>query len=203
MVLKTSVARQRAMTLALFAVSAFGAFASTVPAGRAGTFVKPDNVLERVAAAEFDEEHAHLYELYLNVKRRHLDQVKATEVTLVITGGLRIAEDFAKALMLGADAVAVSNAAIQAIGCLGMRACNTNNCPVGIATMKDHLRARLEIDKSARRLYNFFTATTGLIEVIARACGYDDVNKFNPDNLSTFDYDMYRLTGINFAGVIK
>ena len=62
MVLKTSVARQRAMTLALFAVSAFGAFASTVPAGRAGTFVKPDNVLERVAAAEFDEEHAHLYE---------------------------------------------------------------------------------------------------------------------------------------------
>ena len=135
--------------------------------------------------------------------RRHLDQVKATEVTLVITGGLRIAEDFAKALMLGADAVAVSNAAIQAIGCLGMRACNTNNCPVGIATMKDHLRARLEIDKSARRLYNFFTATTGLIEVIARACGYDDVNKFNPDNLSTFDYDMYRLTGINFAGVIK
>lgn len=80
--------------------------------------------------------------------RRHLDKVGAKDVTLIITGGLRVAEDFAKAMMLGADGVAVANAAIQAIGCLGMRACNTNNCPVGIATQKDHLRARLEIDKS-------------------------------------------------------
>ncbi len=133
--------------------------------------------------------------------RKHLDKVGADGVTLIITGGLRIAEDFAKALMLGADAVAVSNAAIQAIGCLGMRACNTNNCPVGIATMKDHLRARLEIEKSAKQLYNFFTATNELMKVIARACGYDDFAKFNADDLSTFDYDMHRLTGIRYAGV--
>ena len=44
--------------------------------------------------------------------------------------------DFVKALALGADAIAVSNSAIQAIGCLGMRACHTNNCPVGVATQK-------------------------------------------------------------------
>lgn len=132
--------------------------------------------------------------------RRHLDQAGATDVTLIITGGLRIAEDFAKALMLGADAVAVSNAAIQAIGCLGMRACHTNNCPVGIATQKDHLRARLEIDRSAARLTNFFEATNDLIKVIGRSCGYDDIGKFNPDDLSTFDYDMHRLTGIPYAG---
>ena len=68
--------------------------------------------------------------------RRHLDKVGAKDVTLIITGGLRIAADFAKAMMLGADAVAVSNAAIQAIGCLGMRACHTNNCPVGICYSK-------------------------------------------------------------------
>ena len=133
--------------------------------------------------------------------RRHLDKVGAKGITLVITGGLRIAEDFAKALMLGADAIAVSNAAIQAIGCLGMRACSTNNCPVGIATQKDHLRARLEIDKSAQQLHNFFHATNELIKVIARACGHDDINKFNVEDLSTFDYDMHRLTGINYAGV--
>ncbi len=133
--------------------------------------------------------------------RRHLDHVGASEVTLVITGGLRIAEDFAKALMLGADAIAVSNAAIQAIGCLGMRACNTNNCPVGIATMQDHLRARLEIEKSAQQLRRFFQATTELIQVIARACGHDDVNKFHFDDLGTFNYDMHRLTGIHYAGV--
>ncbi|MEZ4887258.1 MAG: glutamate synthase-related protein [Chitinophagales bacterium] len=133
--------------------------------------------------------------------RRHLDKVGATDVTLVITGGLRIVDDFVKALMLGADAIAVSNAAIQAIGCLGMRACHTNNCPVGIATQKGHLRARLEIDKSAKRLQNFFLATNGLIEVVARSCGYDDVAKFNLNDLSTFSYDMHRLSGIGYAGV--
>ena len=71
--------------------------------------------------------------------RRHLDRSERQDVTLVITGGLRKPADFAKALALGADAVAVANAAIQAIGCLGMRACHTNNCPVGIATQKPHL----------------------------------------------------------------
>jgi glutamate synthase domain-containing protein 2 len=133
--------------------------------------------------------------------RKYLDHVGASDVTLVITGGLRIAEDFAKALMLGADAVAVSNAAIQAIGCLGMRACHTNNCPVGIATQKDHLRARLEIEKSAKQLHNFFNATNDLIKVIARACGHDDVNKFRFEDLSTYNHDMHRLTGIAYAGV--
>ena len=75
--------------------------------------------------------------------RRHLDKLGRSDVTLVITGGLRKPADFAKALALGADAIAVSNAALQAIGCLGMRACHTNNCPVGIATQQPHLAARL------------------------------------------------------------
>lgn len=133
--------------------------------------------------------------------RKYLDKVGATDVTLVITGGLRIAEDFSKAMMLGADAIAVSNSAIQAIGCLGMRACGSNNCPVGIATQKESLRSRLIIDASAKQLYNFFSATNDLIKVVARSCGYDDVSKFNHDDLSTFNKDMHDLTGINYAGV--
>lgn len=134
--------------------------------------------------------------------RRHLDKVGAEDVTLIITGGLRVAEDFAKAMMLGADAIAVSNSALQAIGCLGMRACSSNNCPVGIATQKEGLRKRLIIDSSAKQLQNFFEASTDLVKVIARACGYDDVSKFNHNDLSTFDYDIHRLTGINYAGVL-
>ena len=133
--------------------------------------------------------------------RKYLDRVGATEVTLVATGGLRVAEDFAKAMMLGADAIAVSNSALQAIGCLGMRACGTNNCPVGIATQKESLRSRLIIESSAKQLHNYFDATNDLIKVIARACGYDDVTKFNQDDLSTFDYEMHKLTGINYAGI--
>ncbi len=133
--------------------------------------------------------------------RKHLDKRKAKGVTLVITGGLRVAEDFAKAMMMGADAVAVSNSALQAIGCLGMRACNSNNCPVGIATQKEDLRARLEIEKSAKQLHNFFDATNELLKVVARACGHADVTDFNPSDLSTFDHDMHRLTGIGYAGI--
>ena len=133
--------------------------------------------------------------------RKHLDKLGNSDVTLIITGGLRIAEDFAKALMLGADAIAISNSALQAIGCIGMRACNTNNCPVGIATQKDHLRSRLQIDQSASQLFNYLTATNELIKVVARACGHDHISKFNQGDLSTFNHDMHRLTGIHYAGV--
>ena len=133
--------------------------------------------------------------------RTYLDKVGATDITLIITGGLRVAEDFAKAMMLGADAIAVSNSALQAIGCLGMRACGTNNCPVGIATQKESLRSRIIIESSAKQLYNYFDATNNLIKVVARACGYDNISKFNHNDLSTFDLDMHKLTGINYAGI--
>jgi len=59
--------------------------------------------------------------------RRHLDNLGRQDVTLVITGGLRKPADFIKALALGADAIALSNSAMQAIGCIAMRACHTNN----------------------------------------------------------------------------
>jgi glutamate synthase domain-containing protein 2/nitrite reductase/ring-hydroxylating ferredoxin subunit len=134
--------------------------------------------------------------------RKYMDKVGATDITLVITGGLRVAEDFAKALMLGADAIAVSNSALQAIGCLGMRACGSNNCPVGIATQKESLRSRLIIDSSAKQLHNYFDATNDLIKVVARSCGYDDITKFNNGDLSTFDRDIHLLTGIHYAGII-
>jgi glutamate synthase domain-containing protein 2 len=133
--------------------------------------------------------------------RRHLDRCQATGVTLIATGGLRTATDFVKALALGADGVAIANSAMQAIGCMAMRACNTNNCPVGIATQKEHLRKRLEIDKSAARLKNFFEGTVHLMQVLARACGHNDLSKFTPDDLSTFDRVVSDLTGIQFAGV--
>lgn len=133
--------------------------------------------------------------------RRHLDKTGATDISLVITGGLRVPEDFAKALMLGADAIALSNAALQAIGCLGMRACGTNNCPVGIATQKESLRARQEIDKSAEQLKNFFLASNDLVKVIARALGYSDIKDFKESDLVTLDYEMHRLTGIPYAGI--
>ena len=133
--------------------------------------------------------------------RRYLDKTGRSDMSLVITGGLRLPADFIKALALGADAIAVSNAALQAIGCLGMRACHTNNCPVGIATQKPELRRRLKIERGASQLNNFFRASTELMQVMARACGHDHLNKFCIDDLSTFDREMAHLTGIEYAGV--
>ncbi|MBT8060232.1 MAG: FMN-binding glutamate synthase family protein, partial [Gammaproteobacteria bacterium] len=134
--------------------------------------------------------------------RRHLD-ASDRDVTLVITGGLRHPADFAKAMALGADAVAVSNAAIQAIGCIGMRACHSNNCPVGIATQKPHLRGRLPVDVAAERLDRFFRASVELMTVLARAAGHDHLGRFETGDLTTFKADMARLTGIAFGGVLE
>ncbi len=132
--------------------------------------------------------------------RRHLDR-SASNITLIITGGLRHPADFAKAMALGADGVAVSNAAIQAIGCLGMRACHTNNCPVGIATQKPHLRDRLPVDIAAERLARFFSASVELMTVLARAAGHRHISDFSIDDLTTFKSDMAQLTGVAYGGV--
>ncbi len=134
--------------------------------------------------------------------RRHLKQhALGKGVSLVITGGLRTESDFVKALALGADAVAVSNSALQAIGCLGMRACHTNNCPVGIATQKQHLRRRLVIEESAKRLSNYLEATVQLMMILARACGHDALSKFEPTDLTSFKREIADLTGVRYGGV--
>ena len=133
--------------------------------------------------------------------RRHLDASNASDVSLIITGGLRHPADFAKAMALGANGIAVSNAAIQAIGCLGMRACHTNNCPVGIATQKPHLSARLPVDIAAERLARFFSASVELMTVLARAAGHRHLHDFSVDDLTTFKSDMARLTGVAYGGI--
>jgi glutamate synthase domain-containing protein 2/CDGSH-type Zn-finger protein len=133
--------------------------------------------------------------------RRHLDSNGSADVTLIITGGLRTPADFIKALCLGADGIAVSNSAMQAIGCVAARMCNTNNCPAGIATQDPELRKRMNVEKGATRLHNFFSASTELIEVMARACGYDSVDQFNTGDITTWKRGMAELTGIAYAGV--
>ena len=82
-----------------------------------------------------------------------------------------------------------------------MRACHTNNCPVGIATQKEHLVARLIAEKSAEQLTRFFDTSVSLMKILARACGHDDFTKFNPDDLVTWKRDMADLSGVNFGGV--
>ncbi len=133
--------------------------------------------------------------------RRYLDEQGASgRVTLIITGGLRVPVDFVKALALGADGVAISNSAMQAIGCVAARICNTNNCPAGIATQKEDLRQKLDIEKSSLQLNNFFAAASELMQVMARACGHQHLNQFTKDDLATWHREMALLSGVRYSG---
>jgi len=134
--------------------------------------------------------------------RRYLDEQGQTgRVTLIVTGGLRTPMDFVKALALGADAIAVSNSAMQAIGCVAARMCNTNNCPAGIATQKEELRKKLNVEKSARKLQTFFMASTELMKIMARACGHDSLSKFNSEDLATWHRDLAYVSGVRYSGM--
>ena len=134
--------------------------------------------------------------------RKHLDAKTGREVTLVITGGLRVAEDFAKAMALGADAIAVSNAAMQAVGCIAARMCNSNNCPVGVATQKPELRKRLDVAIGAERLARYFGASVELMQVLARACGHSSLSDFTSRDITSWKREVADLSGIRFAGVM-
>ncbi len=133
--------------------------------------------------------------------RRYLDRQGASgRVTLIITGGLRTHMDFVKALALGADGIALANSAMQAIGCVAARMCNSNNCPAGIATQKPELRQRLDVEHAAQRLARFLGASVALMQVMARACGHSHLNQFSRTDLGTWKEEMARLSGVAYTG---
>jgi glutamate synthase domain-containing protein 2 len=78
--------------------------------------------------------------------------------SIVASGGIRSAADVAKAITLGADAVAIGTAALVAMGCTLCQKCYTGNCSWGIATQRPELVARLDPDRAAERLTNLVQA---------------------------------------------
>jgi len=128
--------------------------------------------------------------------RKILDLREAKTVSLIITGGLRTSSDFAKALAMGADAIAIGTAAMMAAGCQQYRICNTGKCPVGIATQDTALRARLDVDKSAIRVANFFKAVTEELRDFARLTGNDNVHHLSLADLCTTNSEISNHTSI-------
>ena len=128
--------------------------------------------------------------------RKYLDENSEKKISLTITGGLRISSDFAKALALGADAVAISTSALIAIGCQQYRVCNTGKCPVGIATQDPALRRRLDINQAAEQLENFLQVSTEELKDFARLTGNDDVHKMSIDDLCTTNSEISNHTEI-------
>ena len=128
--------------------------------------------------------------------RKYLDKNDVTDISLTITGGLRISPDFAKALALGADAVAISTSALVAIGCQQYRVCNTGKCPMGIATQDPELCRRLDVDLAAKKLENFLRVSTEELKDFARLTGNDDVHKLSIQDLCTTNSEISGHTDI-------
>ncbi len=128
--------------------------------------------------------------------RKFLDENGAKDISLVITGGLRVSSDFAKALAIGADAIAIGTTALMAIGCQQYRICNTGKCPMGIATQDPLLRSRLNIEEAAKRLENYLKVTTDELSDFARLTGNDDVHKLSVTDLCTSNSEISNYTSI-------
>lgn len=137
-----------------------------------------------------------IYALYR--ARKYLDRVHS-DISLVITGGLRVSADAAKALAMGADAVAVASAALIAAACQQYRICGSGNCPVGIATQNPELREKLKIEQSAKRVANYLNVTREELKTFARITGHTSVHDLSVDDLVTLNREISEFTNIEHA----
>ena len=127
--------------------------------------------------------------------RKFLDQT-GSDVQLIITGGLRVSSDFAKAIAMGADAVAVASGPLIAAACQQYRICGTGNCPVGIATQDPELRKRLKMDKAAQRVANYLNVSLRELKMFARITGHKNLHNLNVQDLCTTSREISEFTSI-------
>jgi len=131
----------------------------------------------------------------LHRARKYLDSINS-DIFLVITGGFRVSMDIAKALAMGADAVALATAALMAAACQQYRICDTGKCPMGVATQDYDLRRRLKVKSSSQRVANYFAVTNEELKKFARLTGVDDVHKIPLSCLCTVNSEISNHTAI-------
>ena len=100
---------------------------------------------------------------------------------------------------MGADAIALGTTALMAIGCQQYRICNTGKCPMGITTHNPELRARIDIEKSAKQLENFLKVSTKELKDFAWLTGYDDMNKLSISDFCTTNSEISNYTAIEYV----
>ena len=134
----------------------------------------------------------------LSRARRYMDE-HGMDQELVITGGFRTSGDCIKALAMGADAVAISSAALMALGCQRYRICNTGMCPMGIATQDPELESRLDVEAGSVRVGNYLNALANEIRSFLRVSGHSDLEELSLDDLCTVSSEIAENTGIRHA----
>ncbi len=151
------------------------------------------------AAPTFIRDHVCLPPIYAIRRARSLLDRTGSRVTLCVAGGFRDSADIAKALALGADAVALATASLIAIGCQQYRVCNTGKCPVGITTQDPDLRRRFSIPASKQRFVNFCDITREELETLARVNGRKDIHDLDLSDIFTISNEVAQNTDIEYA----
>ena len=133
--------------------------------------------------------------------RKYLDEAgeAAKQIQLVITGGLRVSSDFAKAIAMGADAIAIASAGLMAAACQQYRICGTGKCPVGVATQDPELRKRFAGEAAAQRVANFLNVSLEELKTFARITGHKNLHDLNVSDLCTIREEISNHTNIPHA----
>lgn len=106
-----------------------------------------------------------------------------SNIRIIASGKAVNAFDVIRLLALGADTVSMARSFMLSLGCIQARECNTDTCPVGIATQNPDLVRALVVSKKCDRVKNFHEKTIEVIKEMVGVMGFDSIQKVNANHV--------------------